>query len=126
MNDKFDSFAELKHFQHDSLNIISKDMLLTKDFIALSKVTARDKTSERSVFLGLGIISILLLLGVIQLQRSINLIPRESNIIQTDRQSSKAFGVASETFNQQNPKKLIFYNSVIENAIKDSISHGKF
>ena len=127
MNDKFDRFNKQQYSQQDRLSIMSEAMLLPKsNFVASAKVTTKDKTSEQSAIFGLGIISILLLAGGVQLQRSINLISRETNNTQTERQSSAALSVPSDVFTQQNPEQYNFYNPAIENAIKNSISHGKF
>ena len=91
-----------------------------------ANTTARDKNSERSVIFGLGLISILLLASGIQLHCSVSLIPTEKNTIKTEGKYSKILSVSSETFTPQNPQQLGFYNSAIENALKNSISHGKF
>ena len=88
MNNQLDSFAERKFFQYYQLNSIPETMLLSEieDSVTSAKATAKPKNSERNVIFGLGIISILLLISGLQLQRSVNRIPATTKTIQTNRE----------------------------------------
>ena len=128
MNNRDDSFSNLKFFQYYQLSSIPKatSLMEIEDSVTSAKRTVDSKTSESTILFGLGIISILLLIGGLQLQRSVNSITGKINTVQIDREFSAIADAPLEIDNQPNYKKSSFYDRTIESAIKNSIAKGKF
>ncbi|MBE9043190.1 hypothetical protein IQ255_01990 [Pleurocapsales cyanobacterium LEGE 10410] len=129
MNNESDFFAELKFAQYYQLNSIPETILLmeAEHSMTSAKTTVESKASERAVIFGLGMISTLLLLSGIQLQRSVNIIPDTIETTQTSRKSNSTPNISFRKFSQQNHQKLGLSKRTIETfAIKNSISQGKF
>lgn len=128
MNNKYDSSAQRKFVNHYQSNSIPETISLAEieDSVTSAKTTARLNNSERNAIFGLGIISILLLVSGVQLQRSVKRIPARTKTIQTNRQFNASSNTHQEIFKQQNYSKLDYSDRHIKNAIKNSISQGKF
>lgn len=97
-----------------------------EDSVTPAKRGVDSEISESTIFLELGIISILLLIGGLQLQHSVNSISGKTNTVQTEQEFSAISDVPLEIYNQPNYKKPSFPDRTIENAIKNSIAKGKF
>lgn len=128
MNNKFDSFAKREFFHYYQSNSIPETMLLAEieDSVTSAKTTSKPKHSERNIIFGLGIIGILLLISGLQLQRSVNRIPAATKTIQTNREFDASSNIHREIFEQQSYSRIDYSNLLIKNAIKNSISQGKF
>lgn len=121
MNHESDRLNELKFTQYYQLNSIPETMLLTEaEHSMLSdKVSNESKNSERAVIFGLGIISTLLFLSGIQLQRSVNIVPSRIEHSPSVRRFNQVTNTSWKLNQQQNHKLKTF-------AHKNSISQGKF
>lgn len=121
MNHESDRLNELKFPQYYQLNSIPETVLLTEaEHSMLSeKVSNESKTSERAVIFGLGIISTLLFLSGIQLQRSVNIVPSSIKHSPSVRRFNQVSNTPPRLSQQQNHK--------LETLVhKNSISQGKF
>jgi hypothetical protein len=122
MNHETDRLNELKFTQYYQLNSVPETMLLTEaeHSILSDKINHESKTAERAVILGLGIISTLLFLSGIQLQRSVNIVPSRIENSPTVRKFKKVLNTSPKGLSQQQNHKL---ESL---AHKNSISQGRF
>ena len=122
MNHESDRLNELKFTQYYQLNSIPETMLLTEaeHSITSNKASNESKTSERAVIFGLGMISTLLFLSGIQLQRSVNIVPSRIQHSPSVRRYNQVLNTSPKKLNRQQNYKLKTF------AHKNSISQGKF
>lgn len=127
MNHESDRLNELKFSQYYQLNSVPETMLLTEaeHSIISNKASNQSKTSERAVIFGLGIISTLLFLSGIQLQRSVNIAPSRINS-PTDRRTKKVLNTSPTEFGQQHQRLSVADRKLKTFAHKNSISQEKF
>lgn len=128
MNNKFDSSAEREFSYYYQSNSIGETRLLAEieDSVTSAKTTVESEKSNPNVMFGLGIISILLLISGLQLQRSVYRIPAMTKTIQTNRELDASSNIHREISERQNYSSLNYSDRYMENAIKNSISQGKF
>lgn len=91
----------------------------------MGKTTVKLKEYERSIIYYLEIISILLVISGLQLQRSVSKIPATIETIQPNREVDTNPNTHHEIFERQNYSRLNYSDRLIENATKNSISQGK-
>lgn len=113
---------ELKFTQYYQLNSVPETMLLTEaeHSILSDKASNESKTSERAVIFGLGIISTILFLSGIQLQRSVNIVPSRIEHSPSVHRFNQVLNISSKELSHQQNHKLKTL------AHKNLISQGKF